>query len=218
MKKKIFVVALAACLLILSVAGSSMAYFTDIEDATNTFTVGNVDIKLSEINPENGQLTEIVNPITGFEYENIYPTQVIPKQPTITNVSSTNDSVYTAAKITLTNASDLLADEAAVKAFLAGGALNTDGFASAKYVIDTTSKTITVYAIINAPLAKDASVDIFTNVVIPGTWDNDQMATFGTMKITINAYATQTAGFTDATTAITTAFADNGWGTYNQLP
>ena len=46
MKKKIFLFTLAACLIILSIAGSSLAYFTDTDAKTNVFTAGNVDITL----------------------------------------------------------------------------------------------------------------------------------------------------------------------------
>ena len=213
MKKKIFVITLVVSLLVLSIAGSSMAYFTDTEQVTNTFTTGNVDIKLSEINPADGTLTEIVNPITGFAYKNIYPGQVIAKQPTITNVSNTEDSVYTGAIITLTNAAGLLPNEAAVKKFLDGGALNTDGVATTKYVINDTDNTITVYAIINAPLEYNASVDVFANVAVPKEWTNEQMAIFASMEITIKAYATQIPGFSGAEEAITSAFT-NDWTGY----
>ena len=47
MKKKIFIIALAACLFALSIAGSSIAYFTDVEEATNVFTTGDVNITLT---------------------------------------------------------------------------------------------------------------------------------------------------------------------------
>lgn len=49
-KKKILAVALAASMAVLAVGGSSLAYFTDTDHADNTFTVGNVDIKLTEPN------------------------------------------------------------------------------------------------------------------------------------------------------------------------
>ena len=50
MKKKIITSCLVVALLVLGIAGASLAYFTDTEDATNTFTVGNVDIDLIESN------------------------------------------------------------------------------------------------------------------------------------------------------------------------
>ena len=48
MKKKIIALAVAVALLAIAVIGGTYAYFTDAEDATNVFTVGNVDITLYE--------------------------------------------------------------------------------------------------------------------------------------------------------------------------
>lgn len=47
-KKKIVTICLAAILVVMAVAGASLAYLTDTKDATNTFTVGNVKIELIE--------------------------------------------------------------------------------------------------------------------------------------------------------------------------
>lgn len=48
MKKKIIALALAAAMLAIAVIGGTYAYFTDKEEKTNVFTVGNVDITLYE--------------------------------------------------------------------------------------------------------------------------------------------------------------------------
>ena len=48
MKKKITALCLCVALLAVAVVGASLAYFTDTKSATNTFTVGNVKIKLLE--------------------------------------------------------------------------------------------------------------------------------------------------------------------------
>ena len=47
-KKKIVTLCLAAVLVIMVVAGASLAYLTDTKQATNTFTIGNVQISLIE--------------------------------------------------------------------------------------------------------------------------------------------------------------------------
>lgn len=57
MKKKIIALALVASLAIIAIAGASLAYFTDTDDATNAFTSGIVDITLNEVfDAENAQL------------------------------------------------------------------------------------------------------------------------------------------------------------------
>lgn len=48
MKRKIVTICLAAVLVIIAVAGASLAYLTDTDEKTNTFTVGDVNITLIE--------------------------------------------------------------------------------------------------------------------------------------------------------------------------
>ena len=48
MKKKITAISLCAALLAIAIVGASLAYFTDTDNETNTFAVGNVDIDLIE--------------------------------------------------------------------------------------------------------------------------------------------------------------------------
>lgn len=48
MKKKIVALCLCVALAVVAIGGATLAYFTDTDDATNTFTVGNVAINLIE--------------------------------------------------------------------------------------------------------------------------------------------------------------------------
>ena len=48
MKKKILVLCLVVALAVTAVVGGTLAYFTDTDEATNTFTAGGVDIALIE--------------------------------------------------------------------------------------------------------------------------------------------------------------------------
>ena len=48
MKKKILVIAMAAVLAVMAIAGATLAYFTDTETKTNTMVIGNVDITIEE--------------------------------------------------------------------------------------------------------------------------------------------------------------------------
>lgn len=48
MKKKIIVLAVVACLAVMSVVGATLAYLTATDSAKNTFTFGNVDIEIVE--------------------------------------------------------------------------------------------------------------------------------------------------------------------------
>ena len=48
MKKKLIAIFLCVALVAIAIVGASLAYFTDTDEATNTFTVGNVKIDLIE--------------------------------------------------------------------------------------------------------------------------------------------------------------------------
>lgn len=48
MKKKILALSMCIALAAIAIVGASLAYFTDTDNKTNTFTVGNVQIKLIE--------------------------------------------------------------------------------------------------------------------------------------------------------------------------
>ena len=62
MKKKITALCLCVALLAVAVVGASLAYFTDTDNATNTFTVGNVAIDLIEQERDgNGGLKDFEN-------------------------------------------------------------------------------------------------------------------------------------------------------------
>ena len=72
MKKKITAIALVVCLVAVAVVGGSLAYFTDTDNATNTFTAGGVDIQLIEqqVNKEGTALenfaqNQVLMPIVG---------------------------------------------------------------------------------------------------------------------------------------------------------
>ena len=74
-KKKIVSLCLAAVLVVMAVAGATVAYFTDTDAKDNTFTVGNVDITLTEPSwNTNGQ-----------ESDDVYPGEPLAKDPTVTN-------------------------------------------------------------------------------------------------------------------------------------
>lgn len=222
MKKKIFAIALAALLFALSIAGASVAYFTDVESATNVFTAGDVDITLTYAN-QVADLETAPNGTINIENKKVYPGQVFDINATITNVGT--EDAYVGAIITLTGMDGVIAEASganqipvAVREFL--GELGADG-CSVK--IATANDVITVYVIKTAALvAADTNQNIaagvatvFTDVTIPEKWDNAEMEKFSGFTLDVKAYATQTTGanFGTAESAITTAFSD-AWGGY----
>ena len=53
MKKKIMAMCLVIAMAATAVIGGTLAYFTDTDTETNVFTMGNVEIELNEVFPDN---------------------------------------------------------------------------------------------------------------------------------------------------------------------
>ena len=74
MKKKITALCLCVALLAVAVVGASLAYFTDTDNATNTFAVGNVKIDLIEqerkLDTDGNKTTELTDFDNGHK---LYP-------------------------------------------------------------------------------------------------------------------------------------------------
>ena len=76
MKRKTVTIALVLALVAVAVVGGTLAYFTDEVKATNTFTVGNVDILLTETNWD---LQGKIDAAT------VYAGEPLAKNPVVTN-------------------------------------------------------------------------------------------------------------------------------------
>ena len=96
-KKSILMAAIAVMLVAVLVVGGTLAYFTDTKTATNTFTVGDVKIKLDEsnVNDPNGDR------VTSNEYTDVFPGIQYKKDPVVTNTGK-NDA-YVRAVVTIEN-------------------------------------------------------------------------------------------------------------------
>ena len=117
MKKKILAIVLCVAMLAIAIVGGTMAYFTDTKAQTNTFTTGNVSIKLDEVVVQKVEEStkdtygDLVAKGDGSrteddqDYGKLYPGQKIAKDPTITNTGS--EDAYIAAKITVTSEGDI---------------------------------------------------------------------------------------------------------------
>ncbi len=98
-KKKIVTIALAAVIAVMAIAGASLAYFTDTKTAENTFTMGNVKIKLDETNitdPEGERVTA-----NTYGIEDVYPGATLVKDPIVHNVGK--NPAYVRAIVTVGN-------------------------------------------------------------------------------------------------------------------
>lgn len=96
MKKKLTAIFLCVALVAIAVVGASLAYFTDTKTATNTFTMGDVKIKLDETNVNDPQGDRVIS----NEY-NVYPGAVVTKDPIVHNVGK--NAAYIRATVNVEN-------------------------------------------------------------------------------------------------------------------
>ena len=194
MKKKIFMFTLVACLVILSIAGSSLAYFTDVDDATTTFTAGDVDIELT-VDP-----TEQTKIFPGVDYE---------KTATVTS-AATSENAFVGLTIDLTsenvaNLQSIISLDGSNGTTAIANVIKLGTGYTAKYI--AIDKGFRVFVVVADALATNNKVDVPFTVSIPAEWDFDDATIFTAATVTVTAYATQTEGFNaGAENALKTAF------------
>jgi len=211
-KRKLVVITLLACIFTAAVANTTIAYFTDQESKTNTFTYGGgVEIQLTETNSDS------IYTVTAAG-------QVIDQSPTVQNIGA--DGIYVAGILTLKSGTKYLSDKVSLEAengktaitdFLSGGAF-ADG--QSDFLVKATTNgtdTFTVYVLYKQPLASNASVQLFEGIRIPNGWNTEDMQYMSDLAVTIDAYATQTVGFTTVEDAMKGAFGGGADSTNNHF-
>lgn len=101
-KRKILILTAALCILATLAIGGTLAYFTDTKTSTNTFTMGNVQIKLDETNVNDPEGPRV----TGNEYA-VAPGSVVKKDPVVHNVGA--NAAYIRATVNVENWMNLCA-------------------------------------------------------------------------------------------------------------
>ncbi len=173
MKKKSIISLIAAVSLIAVIGvGSTLAYFTDNDTATNVVTMGHVEIELDE--PQFSEENE------NNTIEDVVPNQEITKDPTITVVAG-SESCYLRAKIEISET--LNAEQAAelLENINIGEkwVLSEDGYYYYQNKVEKSDK--------------DQKVVLFDKVVIPELWGNE-VANL-TFEINVSAEAIQADNF-----------------------
>ena len=212
MKARKILVSLAALALVAAISiGGTIAYLTSNDEVVNTFTVGNVAIKLDEAKANtDGTLVPNADRVKGNDYK-LLPGHTYNKDPMVT-VLSGSEASYIKMTVTFSKANEL------DTIFAPTGAELTsifNGYDAANWTYkgntkDATANTRTyefwykeTVAAPNGDVALDA---LFDSITVPGTITNDQLKTIEGMTITVNAYAIQADGFANA---------DAAWTAYN---
>ena len=107
-KSKALLLTLCAALLVAASVLGTMAYLTDTETVTNTFTVGKVKIDLDEakVNPDGTPVAGAPR-VKANSYK-LLPGHTYTKDPTVT-VKKGSESAYIRLKVTFNNATDIIA-------------------------------------------------------------------------------------------------------------
>lgn len=206
-KSKALILTLCAVLLVAASMLGTMAYLTDNKTVTNTFTVGQVKIKLDEAkaNPD-GSLVENADRVTENSYK-LIPGHTYNKDPMVTVLNGSEPS-YVKMTVTFSNAKEL--DD--IFAPTGGANLTSifNGYDNNSWIYkgntkDETKNTRTYEfwykETVGAPDGNVALDALFDSITVPGTITNEQLATIEGMTITVNAYAIQADGFANATEA-----------------
>lgn len=205
-RSKALLLTLCAVLLVAASVLGTMAYLTSTDEVTNTFTVGQVKIKLDEAKANSdGSLVANADRVKANEYK-LLPGHTYNKDPMVT-VLSGSESSYVKMTVTFSKANELDA------IFAPGGADLTsifNGYDAAKWIAKGNTKDATANTrtyefwykeTVGAPTADVALDALFDSITVPGTITNEQLATIEGMTITVNAYAIQADGFANAEAA-----------------
>ena len=207
-KKSILMAAITVMLVAVLVVGGTLAYFTDTKSATNTFTVGDVKIKLDEsnVNDPDGDR------VTSNEYTGMLPGIQYKKDPVVTNTG--NNDAYVRAVVTIENGMNWLGfyyDDAStfpqVEAFekLICNTLGTGweivGFKNVMSTQDhPTSDTVVTLEYKGVLKAGGVTSAMFENIMLPAKMTASDITTRvaqnGVLHIDVVAQAIQADGFT----------------------
>lgn len=203
--KKAMLMTLCAIILVVATVFGTMAYLTSTDKVVNTFTVGNVAIKLDEAPvDENGKATA-GDRVKANSYK-LLPGHVYDKDPTVTVLANSEES-YVKMTVTFSKANELDA------IFAPNGADLTsifNGYDSTNWIAKGNTKDATANTrtyefwykeAVGAPTADVALDALFDSITVPGSITKEQLATIEGMTITVNAYAIQADGFADADAA-----------------
>lgn len=189
MKKKLTALALVIVMVAMLFTGLTMAYFTDNETVTNTFTVGSIEIDVYE--------HDIDNPTKEVEenlYENVVPGVTYPKDPTIENIGK-NDAY---ARMLVTVPYDLFMSLAG-KGITDLDAMFADHnealWERSATVMDELNNTVTYVYNCKSLLQPGEKAVLFTSFTLPATLTQEDLAAWDSFYIQIKGEAIQAEGF-----------------------
>ena len=214
-RSKALLLSLCAVLLVAASVLGTMAYLTDTQTVTNTFTVGSVAIALNEadVKPDGSYETDHNKRVHGNEYH-LLPGHTYIKDPTVT-VNAGSEDAYVRMIVTVENIDQLMnalpesgttakyygTDGTFLLQMLCGG-WNPDIWQYEGYNESSDRKTgnyeFRYYQAVAKSINATVLDDLFETITVPGEIDNDHIAYLKDVKIIVNAHAIQADGFANA--------------------
>lgn len=195
MKKRKMILA-AVVLLLVFFVGGAIAYFTDTAPKTNTFTIGSIDISLSEDLWD--ALTDTDGDTIPDDAENMMPGESVTKDPVINN-DSTYNSAFVFAEVKIPCSSDATPLEAfTLNNIGSGWNLMTNGSCT----LDSTTNKYFATKVYNygtasamEPLTAGSSTSaVFGSVTLNSNIDGDTTGLDGDISVVVTGYGIQADG------------------------
>jgi len=194
-KTKRILMAVCAVVLVIASVAATVAYLTDDDSVTNTFTVGNVVITLDEADTDHDNNEQDNVTVNGVVRDRANKYHLIPgseytKDPTV-HVDPKSEACYLFVKV-----ENGLAN-------LSGGTTIEAQMAAKGWVLVDGTTNISVYTENGAHAAVAGGSDkiVFEKIVISGNATNDDLAAYQNKNIVVTAYAIQASGFDGKTAA-----------------
>lgn len=205
-KHKMLLLTLCAVVLAAAAIFGTLAYLTDAEAATNTFTVGSVGLTLDEAEVNTDGTLKSEKRVQKNEYH-LLPGHTYVKDPTAT-VTAGSENAYVRMMVTVTylnEADAVLADHNYQNWFK----WDEDSCWIAQSAVTTTkteTHTTRTYEFRYKEMVEKAEeatkLDaLFTEITVPGEITNAELKTLKGLEINVVAHAIQAAGFADADAA-----------------
>lgn len=208
MKKKKTILA-AAVLLLMFAVGGAIAYFTDTDQKTNTFTIGSVDITLTEDGWD--ALEDANDNDIPDAAEDMMPGESVTKDPLINNVSTKNPA-YVFAKVEVpcttivapaTTSEELFTyttNAGWTELSTAAVACTSGGTATHVYYYGTGGTLTTLAKATNDLTPTSTSSPVFSTISLRSTLKGNEGLT-GEKQVVVTGYGIQTDGLTSTAPA-----------------
>ncbi len=190
-KKKVFVTALAVCLIAIISMGT-LAWFNASDEITNKFLVADSDgdgtpdfkVDVFETDPETGDKTQ-----DGITYKNIAPGDELAKDPQVCNLGDYDQWIRMYVTFDEWSVIEAACKNQGISADVSKWlTINETNWIADGYTIDEENDTITYVYYLNRKLTPGTSEILFKTVTIPGEFEQNDM-TFASNDFSINIKA-----------------------------